>query len=821
MTEPKQIDMAERAIQSEPETASAALRHLTLPVQGMSCAACAIRIENLLKKQPGMAAVAVSFSTEQADVSFDEAQIGLPKITDVIGKAGFEVPKITQQIAISGMTCAACATRLEKVLGKISGVESVTVNFADETAHVESLAGAVSAAELLQATSKAGFAGTVIGAEDGGESELEAQAAKQSRHDLTVFGISALLTIPLVGQMVWMLLGIEWIIPAWAQWLLATPVQFWAGARFYRGAWGALRNYSGNMDVLVALGTSAAYGLSVVIWIWPSLGEGHLYFEASAAVITLILLGKWMESRAKRGTTAAIKALMHLRPETARVLRDGAEVEVPANAVASGEVVVVRPGERTPVDGVVVKGSTQMDESLLTGESLPVTKEEGDAVTGGAINGAGLVQIRATTVGKDSVLARIIQLVQGAQASKAPVQKLVDRIAAVFVPVVVTIALVTLAGWMLTGAAWTEAVLAAVSVLVIACPCALGLATPTAIMVGTGVAARHGILIKDAEALERAHHLDRVMFDKTGTLTQGRPTVRKIETLGMDEATLLQLVGSAQQGSEHPLARAVLAEATAREVELSEVDSFTSLPGKGIRARVAGKQLVIGNRRLMSELKLDTSQLEALAQAQEHSGATVMWVATGGEDALLLGAIAVGDAIKPGAKEALQNLRDMGIATVMVTGDNRRTAESVARELAIDEVIAEVLPEEKSKVVAQQRERGAVVGMVGDGVNDAPALASADIGFAMGTGTDVAMHTAGVTLMRGDPRMVAEAISVSSATYRKIKQNLFWAFFYNVIALPLAAFGFLSPVIAGAAMAMSSVSVVTNSLLLGRWRPKN
>jgi Cu+-exporting ATPase len=548
------------------------------------------------------------------------------------------------------------------------------------------------------------------------------------------------------------------------------------------------------------------------------IGGGELYYEAGAAVITLILLGKWLEIRAKRGTTSAIRALMNLRPETARVLRDGREVEVPARAVASGDLVVVRPGERLPVDGVVEEGTSQMDESLITGESMPVPKTVGDAVTGGAINGEGLLRIRATTVGAESVLSHIIKLVQGAQGSKVPVQKLVDRISSIFVPIVIIAAIVTFLVWWGISGDYPTAIINAVAVLVIACPCALGLAMPTAIMVGTGQAATAGILIKDAEALERAHAITSVVLDKTGTLTEGKPEVAEIYSIDGDEAGLLRLAAGAQQGSEHPLARAVLAKAKSDGAVLTPVENFKSLPGKGLKARLDGRDLLIGNRLLMAESGVETTALEKRAANLETQGLTVMWMVEKSPPGKILGLIAVGDTIKPHAAGAVARLRESGMETIMLTGDNARSAVAVAEKVGVDRVVAEVLPKHKADEIKRLKAEDKTVAMVGDGINDAPALAEADIGFAMGTGTDVAMHTAGITLMRGEPMLVADAISVSKATYNKIRQNLFWAFIYNLIALPLASMGYLSPVIAGAAMAMSSVSVVSNSLLLKRWR---
>jgi Cu+-exporting ATPase len=572
------------------------------------------------------------------------------------------------------------------------------------------------------------------------------------------------------------------------------------------------------MDLLVALGTSAAYGLSVALLLS---GSEALYFEASAAVITLVLLGKSLESRAKRGTTAAIRALMALRPDTARIEREGRELEVPAEAVGSGDIVVIRPGERVPVDGRIVEGESQLDESLLTGESMPVSRGPGEAVTGGSINGAGLLRVEATRVGAESLLARIVALVESAQAAKPPIQRIVDRVAAVFVPVVVLVALVSLVGWLLAGAPFETALIHAVSVLVIACPCALGLATPTALMVGTGSAARAGILIKDAEALETAHAVDIVVFDKTGTLTEGRPQVREVVVAdGASESELLRLTAAAQSGSEHPLGRAVIQAATERALDPPRLDDFQALAGRGIVAGVEGHVVRVGSRRLMGEAGVELDALDPRARALEKRGMTVMWVAVDSAKTPL-GFIAVGDRPRRHAAEAIAGLARIGVETVMLTGDDRRTAEAIAEQLGIERIVAEVLPEEKAQTVVALHDEGRVVAMVGDGVNDAPALAAADVGFAMASGTDVAMHTAGVTLMRPEPMLVADALDVSRATTRKIYQNLFWAFAYNTAGIPLAALGFLSPMLAGAAMALSSVSVVSNALLLRRWRPRD
>ncbi len=788
-----------------------AARTVSFPVRGMTCAACSTRLERVLGKVPGVVEANVSLAGEQATVRFDPGQAGPERLAEAVAGAGFSVPTETVELAVSGMTCASCSARLDRVLGKVPGVVKAEVNLATERARVEVLSGTVGAAALIGAVQGAGFgAEVVVDAADRLERD-EAERAAQSRRELLKLFVAAALTLPLVAQMVLDLAGVHWMLPAWVQMALATPVQFWIGWRFYEGAYKSLKAGAGNMDVLVALGTSAAYGLSA--WYTLTGFEGMLYFEASAVVITLVLLGKWLETRAKHSASAAIRALMKLRPDVARVERDGRIIEVPADAVVLGDVVVIRPSERVPVDGEVVDGRSQMDESLITGESLPVPKEPGEPVTAGAINGDGLLRVRATAVGANSTISRIIRMVEGAQASKAPVQKLVDRISSIFVPVVVAIAVVTfLAWWLLAGQPGT-AFVAAVSVLVIACPCALGLATPTAIMVGTGVAARHGILIKDAEGLERAHHANVVVFDKTGTLTEGHPAVDAVVAADGDADALLLLAASAQQGSEHPLAKAIMTAAAGRE--LLALTSFKGIAGRGLEADIAGRHLLIGSRRLMDERDVDLAALRDRAEDLEARGRTLMFVAEAGK---AVGVIAVTDPVKPSAITAVARLKALGVETVMLTGDNRRAAAAVAEAVGIDRVVAEVLPEDKAAEVERLKGEGRAVAMVGDGVNDAPALAAADVGIAMGTGTDIAMHTAGITLMRGDPALLPGALSISRATYAKIRQNLFWAFVYNVVALPAAALGFLSPVIAGAAMAFSSVSVVSNSLLLRRWK---
>jgi Cu+-exporting ATPase len=612
------------------------------------------------------------------------------------------------------------------------------------------------------------------------------------------------------------------MLPGWLQWLLATPVQFWLGARFYRAGWRAVKAGTGNMDLLVALGTSAAYGLSVYqLIVHGSHGMLHLYFEASAVVITLVLLGKWLESRAKKQTASAIRALQALRPEFARVRRDGADIDLPIDQVRVNDLVVTRPGERIAVDGEIVEGESHVDESLITGESLPVAKRAGDKVTGGAVNVEGVLLVRTAAVGAESTLARIIRMVDHAQSAKAPVQKLVDRVSAVFVPVVLLLALMTFAGWWLATGDVEVAIINAVAVMVIACPCALGLATPTAILAGTGMGARYGILIKDAEALEIAHRVAAVVFDKTGTLTEGKPALVEVSPVSVKQAELMRAAASLQQSSTHPLAHAVLEAAKAQSVSPLEATGMKALPGRGVAGCVEGHALVLGNARLMQESGIDLAPLANRAAELESAGRTISWVAETGPEPRLLGMLAFGDTIKPSAYSAIEHLHRLGIQTVLLTGDNRGSAAAVGRELGIAKVVAEVLPEDKAKQIAELKRDGRVVAMVGDGINDAPALASADVGIAMGTGTDVAMHASGITLMTGNPESVADALDLSRRTYGKIRQNLFWAFIYNLVGIPLAAFGLLSPVIAGGAMAFSSVSVISNALLLRRWKARH
>ncbi|KPX06001.1 Heavy metal translocating P-type ATPase [Pseudomonas savastanoi] len=720
----------------------------------------------------------------------------------------------TFDLPISGMTCASCAGRVERALAKVPGVNSVTVNLANERAHVDTAA-QTDPQTLIDAVSRAGYSATLV-------EDRHAEADQKARHlhnERWALLLAIALALPLIAPMLLTLLGVHWMLPAWAQFALATPVQFVLGARFYVAAWKAVRAGAGNMDLLVAIGTSAGYGLSVYQWLSAAPGTTpHLYFEASAVVIALVLLGKYLESRAKRQTASAIRALEALRPERALRVVDGLEQDVAISSLQLGDQVLVKPGERFPVDGEVVEGSSHADEALITGESLPVAKQAGDKITGGAINGEGQLLVRTTALGAETVLARIIRLVEDAQAGKAPIQKLVDKVSQVFVPTVLAIAFFTLAGWLLAGATLEVALINAVAVLVIACPCSLGLATPTAIMAGTGVAARYGILIKDAEALERAHAVDAVVFDKTGTLTAGTPRITNMSAVSGNEEHLLQLAGALQRGSEHPLARAVLDVCHEWQLKLDAAENSHALSGRGIAGTVQGRELALGNRRLLDERGLPIGELAESARIWEAEGRTLSWLIEQAPEPKVIGMFAFGDTLKPGTDQAIRALNARGITSHLLTGDNRGSAQVVAKALGIHDVHAEVLPADKTATVTQLKNHH-VVAMVGDGINDAPALAAADVGIAMGGGTDVAMHAAGITLMRGDPRLVPAALDISRRTYAKIRQNLFWAFVYNLIGIPLAALGYLNPVLAGAAMALSSVSVVSNALLLKTWKP--
>ncbi|MFL1528612.1 heavy metal translocating P-type ATPase [Pseudomonas sp. O230] len=784
-----------------------------LPIAGMTCASCAGRVERALSKVIGTSAVSVNLATEQARVQ--ASSDSLPALIDAVQQAGYSVPQQTLELSIDGMTCASCVGRVERALAKVPGVNSVSVNLANERAHLE-LLGQIDPQSLIAAVTKAGYNASVREVEHP-STDTQHQRLHRERWVLIM---AIALALPLVLPMLLQPFGVHWMLPAWAQFALATPVQFIFGARFYVAAWKALRAGAGNMDLLVALGTSAGYGLSLYEWATAAGHMPHLYFEASAVVIALVLLGKYLESRAKRQTASAIRALEALRPERAIQVIDGREQDVAISALRLNDLVLVKPGERFPVDGEVVEGQSHADEALISGESLPVPKQPGDKVTGGAINGEGRLLVRTLALGAETVLARIIRLVEDAQAAKAPIQKLVDKVSQVFVPTVLLIALATLIGWWLYGAPMETALINAVAVLVIACPCALGLATPTAIMAGTGVAARYGILIKDAEALERAHEVSAVVFDKTGTLTSGAPRIAHLSAIDGDEAALLQMAGALQRGSEHPLAKAVLDACAERGLTVADVSDSQSLTGRGIAGNLDGRRLALGNRRLLEESGLSAGPLADAATAWETEGRTLSWLIEQSPAPTVLGLFAFGDTLKPGALQAVQQLSARHISSHLLTGDNRGSAKVVAEALGITDVHAEVLPADKAATVAELKKTG-VVAMVGDGINDAPALAAADIGIAMGGGTDVAMHAAGITLMRGDPRLVPAALEISRKTYAKIRQNLFWAFVYNLIGIPLAAFGFLNPVLAGAAMALSSVSVVSNALLLKTWKPKD
>ncbi|MHB1192257.1 MAG: heavy metal translocating P-type ATPase [Longimicrobiales bacterium] len=822
-----------------------ALRELTIPVTGMTCANCVATVERTLRKTEGVAEAAVNYASERATVRFDPGKVREDQLRDRIVRAGYGVPTQRLEIPVTGMTCANCAATIERTLqSRVPGVLSASVNFATEKAVVEVVAGATSWQEIARAIEAAGY-GVVDAApeamEDAEAAARRAEVLDQTRKFWT--GVTFALPLFLLSMARDFGLVGHWAHAPWVNWLmfaLAAPVQLWVGWDYYRGGWKSLRNGSANMDVLVAMGSSVAFVYSVVVAVALTLGStaagDHVYFETAALIITLIKLGKLLEVKAKGETSAAIRELMGLRAKTARVIRDGAELDVPVEQVVPGDVVLVRPGERLPVDGVVLDGRSAVDESMLTGESMPVEKGPGDSVVGATLNKEGALRFRATRVGAETALAQIIRMVQEAQGSKAPIQRLADRVAGVFVPAVIAMAAVTfLVWWLGVGAGFTPALIRMVAVLVIACPCALGLATPTAVMVGTGRGAKMGVLFRNSAALERAHALDVVVLDKTGTVTLGQPAVLEIVVrapAGMGEgagaeAWLLRTAASAERRSEHPVAGAVVREAERRGVPLAEPTEFTAVPGRGVAAVVDGRSVVVGSRRLLEERGVSADGLEAEAHRLEAAARTPLWVAVDGS---AVGLLAVADEVKEGSAQAVRDLRGRGLRVVMLTGDNRRTAEAIAREVGIEEVRAEVLPDQKAEVVRELQASGVQVAMVGDGINDAPALAQADVGIALGTGADVAMEAADVTLMRGDLRSVPQALSLSAATMRTIRQNLFWAFFYNVVLIPVAAgvlYPFedlpgmlrqLHPILAALAMAFSSVTVVGNSLRLGRAR---
>ncbi|CAJ8071534.1 heavy metal translocating P-type ATPase [Burkholderia pseudomallei] len=840
-----------------------ATQSFELDIAGMTCASCVGRVEKALAQVPGVARATVNLATEKAAVDADaDAHVDTARLIDAVKRAGYRASPVSDpasalapspeiaaartaiELDIAGMTCASCVGRVEKALAQVPGVARATVNLATEKATVDADADAhVDTARLIDAVKRAGYRASpaIAACAPASRATATADAAAtrpaspsaddrklaEARRERALVIASAVLTTPLALPMFAAPFGVDAALPAWLQLALASIVQFGFGARFYRAAWHALKARAGNMDLLVALGTSAAYGLSIWLMLRDPGHAVHLYFEASAVIVTLVRFGKWLEARAKRQTTDAIRALNALRPDRARIVEHGVERDVPLAQVRVGTVVRVLPGERVPVDGRIEAGVTHVDESLITGESLPVPKEPGERVTAGSINGEGALTVATTAIGAETTLARIIRLVESAQAEKAPIQRLVDRVSAVFVPAIVAIAFATFAGWLVAGAGVETAILNAVAVLVIACPCALGLATPAAIMAGTGVAARHGVLIKDAQALELAQRARIVAFDKTGTLTQGRPTVTAFDAIGIPRGDALALAAAVQRASAHPLARAVVAafdaDADARRSSLAaaHADTPRAVAGRGVEARVDARLLALGSTRWRDELGIAVPDgVARRAAALEAAGNTVSWLMRADAPREALALVAFGDTVKPNARRAIERLAARGIRSALVTGDNRGSATAVAASLGIDEVHAQVLPDDKARVVAQLKATAGdgAVAMVGDGINDAPALAAADVGIAMATGTDVAMHTAGITLMRGDPALVADAVDISRRTYRKIQQNLFWAFVYNLVGIPLAALGWLNPMIAGAAMAFSSVSVVTNALLLRRWK---
>jgi Cu+-exporting ATPase len=810
----------------------------SIHVTGMTCTTCAGTIKKGLSKTPGISQADVNFASEKASIEYDPTKVDLAKIKDTVSQLGYGVATRKSIFPVNGMTCATCVARVEEALSSVPGVISVSVNLASEKATVEYLEG-TGLADMRRAVKDAGYE---LGPEAQALEDVTTAAQREIRFIRNRFIIAAILTASIMA-LSW---GPSFVGKSYLLWALATPVQFWAGLRFYRGAWGALKHKTSDMNTLIAVGTSVAYFYSMVVVLFPSLFatgvvEPHLYFHTSAAIITLILLGRFLEARAKGQTSTAIKKLIGMQPKTALVIREGEQREIPVEEVQVSDLILVRPGERVPVDGIVRHGYSSVDESMITGESIPVEKKVSDEIIGATINKTGSLEIEATKVGKDTTLAHIVRMVEEAQGSKAPIQRLADVIASYFVPAVIGIAIVTFVVWYFVGPtpALTFAFLNFVAVLVIACPCALGLATPTAIMVGTGKGADYGILIRNGEALERAHQINTVLLDKTGTLTRGEPVVTDIISAhSFSQEEVLRLAASAEHSSEHPLGEAVVKAALENKLELSPSSDFHAIPGQGIEASVGGKKLFLGSLKLMEDRGLSLNGLEKEVAELLEGGKTVMFL---GRDSQVAGIIALADTLKPGAKEALQALRKIGIETAMLTGDNRRTAEAIAREAGIDRVLAEVLPEHKAGEVKKLQEEGKVVAMVGDGINDAPALAQADIGIAIGTGTDVAVETGDITLISGDLTGVATAISLSKRTMRTIKQNLFWAFAYNTALIPIAAgvlylvfgntgvpsglhfvlgeYGFLNPILAAAAMAASSITVVSNSLRLRRFKP--
>jgi len=807
--------------------AAAGSERRTLAITGMTCATCALRVEKGLKSIEGVKAATVNLATEKATVSYDPGAVDAAALEKTVADLGYgallEAPEgapVAQEarLNLTGMTCAACAARIERALKGVDGVQQASVNLASEKASVSYRPDRTGLSALVRAVQAAGY-GAEVAQEEAPDRERELRKREFARLRRS-FIIAAALSLPLLVAMVGHLFGIaalDFLMLPWVQLALATPVQFGIGYRFYRNAFHSIRAGSPGMDVLVALGTTAAYFFSVYNGFFRPMTHGEmpaLYFEASAIIITLVLLGKTLEAVAKGRTSEAIKRLIGLQPRTARVLRGGLEEDIPIAEVMPGDLVIVRAGERIPVDGDIVEGASAVDESMITGESLPVEKKPGDTVIGATINSFGSFRFRATKVGRDTVLAQIIRVVEEAQGSKAPIQRLADRVAGIFAPVVLGVAVLTFLVWLLGLGNLSMGLISAVAVLVIACPCAMGLATPTAIMVGTGKGAEAGILIRSGESLERAYRLQAVVLDKTGTITEGKPSVTDLVPLnGIDRGELLRLAGAAEKGSEHPIGAAVYSAARAELGQLADPVEFEALPGRGVSARVDGRSVRIGTRSFLEDSGVPLGDLEQTRRRLEGEGKTVMIAAVDGS---AVGLIAVADRVKASSGAAIQRLKALGLEVYMITGDNQITARAIAGQVGIEEVMAEVRPENKAREVERLRAQGKVVAMVGDGINDAPALATADIGMAMGTGTDIAIEAADITLMNGDLNSVADAIRLSKKSMSKIRQNLFWAFFYNTVGIPFAAVGLLSPIIAGAAMAFSSVSVVSNSLSLKR-----
>jgi Cu+-exporting ATPase len=799
----------------------------TLAITGMTCATCALRVEKGLKATPGVSAATVNLATEKAAVSYDPRVVDAAVLEKVVTDLGYgalvEAPEGAPELRearlnLTGMTCAACAARIERALGAVKGVQSASVNLASEKAGVSYRPDLIGINDLVKAVEAAGYGAEVVEEElPDREKELRRRELQRLRRSFIIAaGLSAPLLVAMIGHL-FDIPSLMFLNRPLLQLALATPVQFVIGYRFYRNAFHSLKAGSPGMDVLVALGTTAAYFFSVYNGFFRPLSAGEmpsLYFEASALIITLVLLGKTLEAVAKGRTSEAIKRLIGLQPRTARVLRDGREEDIPVAEVVPGDLIIVRAGERIPVDGEIVEGSSAVDESMITGESLPVEKGAGDTVIGATINSYGSFRFRATKVGKNTVLAQIIRVVEEAQGSKAPIQRLADRVAGIFAPVVLAVAVVTFLVWFLAFGNLSMGLISAVAVLVIACPCAMGLATPTAIMVGTGKGAEAGILIRSGESLETAFKLQAIVLDKTGTITRGQPAMTDLIALnGLDRRELLRLAGAAEKASEHPIGASVYAAARAEVGDLEDPTDFEALPGRGVQAQVGGRSVRIGTRAFLEDSGVPVDGLDESARRLEGEGKTVMIAAV---DGIASGVIAVADQVKETSRQAVESLKALGLEVYMITGDNQTTARAIAGQVGIENVMAEVRPEHKAREVEKLRDRGLVVAMVGDGINDAPALATADIGMAMGTGTDIAIEAADITLMNGDLNSVAAAIHLSKKTMRKIRQNLFWAFFYNTIGIPFAALGLLNPVIAGAAMAFSSVSVVSNSLSLKR-----